>query len=129
MLPAWLFVFFCLFLTAIILVRTSLKSGPGTGSYYGNPNFTRETFYDEFLNQVEYTAIKARENNWISVDDIREIRFKLDEIKLIASDNVYQAAKPLLHYAESSLRSKPREGVDDFITLKRKFLEAASQDS
>ncbi len=128
MLPAWLFVFFCLFLTAIILVRTSLRSGPGTGSYYGNPNLTRESFYEEFLNQVEFTAIKTRENNSIPVDDIKELHFKLDEIKLIASDNVYQAAKPLLQYAATGHRSTPNNAFDDFSQLKKKFLEAASKD-
>jgi hypothetical protein len=124
-----LFLFFGFFLAAVLCSYMILRDGgPGTGRYYGDPNQSREKFYDEFLVEVERLLILAQEQKFLSGIDVKDLQEMLAELTLIAPDNVIAVAKSLERYLLTSHRMQPTKEDADYFVLKNQFIATANKD-
>jgi hypothetical protein len=128
MAPA-LLLFFGFFLAIVLCSYMFLRDGgPGTGRYYGDPNQTREKFYDEFLVEVERLIIVAQEKKFLSLLDVKDLEEMLAELTLIAPESVIAAAKRLERCLYTEHKVQPIKEAADFFVLKNQFIAAANQD-
>lgn len=128
MAPA-LFLFFGFFLATVLCSYMFLRDGgPGTGRYYGDPNQSREKFYGDFLVEVERLFILSREQKFLSLLDVKDLREMLAELTLIAPESVIAVAKSLERYLLTSRREQPTTATAEFIVLKNQFITAMNKD-
>jgi hypothetical protein len=129
MLSPLFFLLFGLF-GGLIFLGFSFFLNPGTGSYYGAPTMTREKFFEDFLNHIEYLAAKGCEENHLNVGDMYfvELEHKLNDIKLVASENVYIAAKKLFNYTLTHFRDQSELKLYGYSVLRKQYIEATKKE-
>ncbi|MBK8815074.1 MAG: hypothetical protein IPN42_06005 [Methylococcaceae bacterium] len=89
---------------------------------------TREKFYEDFLNHLDYLTAKAHEENRLYHTDADELERKLDEIKLFAPENVYVAAKKLFNYNLSHYRDHSPSSLAGFAVVRKQYIDATKND-